>query len=145
MGHDIGAYGAKYIVTGAEFLTDVCGFKMGFSSDLHADVPATEHWDFINLHEVFSVSAGTNTFAFVGSIPAGAVYYITYTRDASMTVLFVPTAYGDVDAVAESDGNLLDLSSTAAQPMLYTSESLPAASEGVRSRNVRPIEGVDSQ
>ncbi len=81
-----------------------------------------------NIHEVFSVSAGSNIFSFVGKSLGDE--YRGYIYATSMTIMFFPTAYGTVSAVAASPDDTKDFSNVTAQPRLYTSEAVPASAGG---------------
>ena len=83
-----------------------------------------------SIHEVFSVSAGTNTFSFVG-LALGEYGAATFV--VSMTIMFFPTAYATVNTVAAKPDDAMDFSSVTSQPRLYTSE---AASANAGDRNV---------
>lgn len=76
-----------------------------------------ESWIAFTIHEVFTVSAGYQVFSFRAyRYGMGGVH----PADASMTVMFFPTAYGTVDAVASAGGDEPMMTSSV-QPMLFTS------------------------
>jgi len=70
--------------------------SQGFELDLPAEA-ATGSYKFpVTAQGVFAVTAGANTFNFLGSEEIGSLRY----DDCSLSVLFVPTAYGIADPPA---------------------------------------------
>lgn len=59
-----------------------------------------------HMHKVFPVSAGWNMFRTVGFQNAGGGTDNFFGGDVTLTMLFIPNAYGDVDVAAKSNSGL---------------------------------------
>lgn len=73
-------------------------------------------WDPVNLHEVFTVSAGTKTFYLL--VNSHVDWWTHSVWDARMTVMYFPTKYDPALAATSSDAS-------GATPVLYDSEVAP--------------------
>jgi hypothetical protein len=97
------------------------------------DVNNSTCYESFTLHEVFSVNAGSNTFSLKATLLGSS--FAVNTWDASITVMFFPTAYGTVTMAAEDGNGEPEHSSISAQPMLFTSDDLSAANESLSSES----------
>ncbi|MFO0838177.1 MAG: hypothetical protein U1D55_06585 [Phycisphaerae bacterium] len=74
------------------------------TQDIGATIPSTApsgtYIQGTTVHGVFSVTAGSNTFYFLGQVTSGGASV----NDISITVVFVPTAYGTVTPPRPSNG-----------------------------------------
>jgi len=120
----------------SEFVTTLISFAIadstGFAPTVYQFGAGTLPWSNtpggsfptlpIAIHEVMPVAAGTMSFRFICA--GGQDDVVHRMSNARMTVMFFPTAYGTVDAVASAGGDEPMMTSSA-QPMLFTSNELP--------------------
>ncbi len=71
-----------------------------------AILPSATYDNPVMMHSVFSVNAGANTFYFLGDQNSTTGSFSIF--DVAMTCLFIPTAYGTIDAPATWGGPDLD-------------------------------------
>jgi len=134
---DFPAAGYAVVMVSADYATKACfydlevglalngtvaprTFNRRFSQDNFDDLRCWDWTDLINLHEVFAVSAGSNTINFMAN---AHLYEATdYIQDVSMTVMYFPTAYATVNTTAQSHGDQLGSKNSSTQPQLYAGQ-----------------------
>ncbi len=91
------------------------------ASDAITSEPFFEwYYDPVTIHEVFSVSAGTESFEFLAIVTNGSCCDNEPVFDARMTVIYVPTSYAFSKA---SSADATDQPDMMAQPQVFTNSS----------------------
>ncbi|MEL7483894.1 MAG: hypothetical protein AAFN41_06020 [Planctomycetota bacterium] len=94
------------------------GGPLGSAQDvelaLDPDHPNGDYDTPVTVHGLFPVSAGTNTFSFVASELGGQNHQVL---DSTLSLIFVPTAYGDVTGSRSPSGPVPDHATPVEAPL----------------------------